>query len=262
MTKTPDRAATPSTTGAAPGRGAARPASPVMPLGEHELGATATGSYHEPHSVLGAHEYEGATTVRTLKPLAHEVSVLLPDGSTHAMEHEHDGIWVVSLPQAELPAHRLRVTWTEGAEPVELEEPYRFLPTIGELDLHLIREGRHEELWQALGSHVRVLRGESEGEDAVEGTSFAVWAPNARAVQVIGSFNGWDGRLHALRSLGSLWDLGGLRPRDRGRRDLQVPDPRRRRRLAGQGRSDGAIRRSTARHRVRDHHQQLRVDGR
>ena len=209
MTKTPDRAATPSTTGAAPGRGAARPASPVMPLGEHELGATATGSYHEPHSVLGAHEYEGATTVRTLKPLAHEVSVLLPDGSTHAMEHEHNGIWVVSLPQAELPAHRLRVTWTEGAEPVELEEPYRFLPTIGELDLHLIREGRHEELWQALGSHVRVLRGESQGADAVEGTSFAVWAPNARAVQVIGSFNGWDGRLHALRSLGSsgVWEV-------------------------------------------------------
>ncbi|HEX7351767.1 GlgB N-terminal domain-containing protein, partial [Brachybacterium sp.] len=58
----------------------------VMPLGEHELGATATGSYHEPHSVLGAHEYEGRVTVRTLKPLAQEVAVVLPDGGVHTME--------------------------------------------------------------------------------------------------------------------------------------------------------------------------------
>src|SRR5699024_11225189 len=73
---------------------------------------------------------------------------------------------------------------------------------IGELDLHLIREGRHEELWRALGAHLATL-------DGVEGTSFAVWAPNARAVQVVGSFNGWDGRLHALRSLGAsgVWEV-------------------------------------------------------
>ena len=188
---------------------AARPSGPVMPLGEHELGATATGSHHEPHSVLGAHEYEGATTVRALAPLAHAVDVLLPDGSRHPMEHEYDGIWVASVPQTDLPSHRLGVTWSEGSEPVVLENPYRFLPTIGELDLHLIHEGRHEELWRALGSHVRVVHGEGEGAEAVEGTSFAVWAPNARAVQVVGSFNGWDGRLHAMRSLGvsGVWEL-------------------------------------------------------
>ena len=188
---------------------AARPSGPVMPLGEHELGATATGSHHEPHSVLGAHEYEGATTVRALAPLAHAVDVLLPDGSRHPMEHEYDGIWVASVPQTDLPSHRLGVTWSEGSEPVVLENPYRFLPTIGELDLHLIHEGRHEELWRALGSHVRAVHGEGEGAEAVEGTSFAVWAPNARAVQVVGSFNGWDGRLHAMRSLGvsGVWEL-------------------------------------------------------
>src|SRR5690606_30659511 len=74
--------------------------------------------------------------------------------------------------------------------------------TIGELDLHLIREGRHEELWRALGAHVRTV-------DGVEGTAFAVWAPNARAVQVIGSFTSWDGRLHSMRSLGTsgVWEL-------------------------------------------------------
>ncbi|MEE1649740.1 1,4-alpha-glucan branching protein GlgB [Brachybacterium sp. J144] len=175
---------------------------PRMPLGEHELGAAATGSYHDPHSVLGAHEYEGAVTVRTLKPLAHEVAVLLPDGTTAAMEHEYDGIWTAVLPQPHLPSYRVRVTWSEGADPVDLEEPYRFLPTIGELDLHLMREGRHEELWRALGAHVRTI-------DGVAGTSFTVWAPNARAVQVVGGFNGWRGRGHALRSLGAsgVWEI-------------------------------------------------------
>ena len=188
MTETPDR----------PAAGAV----PVMPVGGHELGATATGSHHEPHSVLGAHEYEGGVTVRTLKPFAHEVSVILPEGGAVAMEHEHDGIWVAALDRPSLPSYRIRVTWSAQAQPVELEEPYRFLPTVGEFDLHLIGEGRHEELWRALGAHVRTV-------DGVEGTSFAVWAPNARAVQVVGSFNGWDGRLHSLRSLGAsgVWEL-------------------------------------------------------
>jgi 1,4-alpha-glucan branching enzyme len=77
---------------------------------------------------------------------------------------------------------------------------------VGELDLHLIAEGRHERLWEVLGAHVRTL----EGPDGpVEGTSFALWAPNARTVQVVGDFNGWDGGGHAMRSLGGpgVWDL-------------------------------------------------------
>lgn len=204
MTETPDRptATTPATQTAQTAQTAHTVAVPVMPLGEHELGATATGSYHEPHSVLGAHEYEGGLTIRTLKPLAHEVAVVLPDGGTVAMEHEYDGIWVAVVERTELASYRIRMTWSPQDEPVEVEEPYRFPPTLGELDLHLIHEGRHEELWQALGSHVRTVEG-------VKGTSFTVWAPNARAVQVVGAFNGWDGRLHALRSLGAsgVWEI-------------------------------------------------------
>ena len=174
----------------------------VMPLGEHELGSAATGSYHDPHSVLGAHQYEGGVTVRTLKPFAHAVEVLTADGAAHPMQHEYDGVWVAAIDVAALTSYQLRVVWEEGADPVVLEEPYRFWPTLGELDLHLIREGRHEELWRALGAHVRTV------ED-VEGTSFAVWAPSARAVQVVGSFNGWEGRSHSLRSLGGsgVWEL-------------------------------------------------------
>ena len=86
-----------------------------MPLGERGLGRAATGSYHDPHSVLGAHEYEGAITVRTLKPFARAVEVVLPDGSAVAMEHEYDGIWAVALAVPHLPSYRVRVTWEEGA---------------------------------------------------------------------------------------------------------------------------------------------------
>src|SRR5690625_5548904 len=115
----------PSTRGTAPHDGPA-----LMPLSVHELGSAATGSYHDPHSVLGAHSYEGAVTVRTLKPFAHAVEVLTPDGEAHPMVHEYDGIWAVALDRPGLPSYLLRVTWTEGEEPVTLEAPYRFLPTL------------------------------------------------------------------------------------------------------------------------------------
>ena len=86
------------------------------------------------------------------------------------------------------------------------DDPYRYLPTLGEVDLHLIGEGRHEELWKVLGAHVRTLR---RPHGQVTGVSFAVWAPNARGVRVIGDFNGWDGRGHLMRVLGSsgVWEL-------------------------------------------------------
>ncbi|MGP9693271.1 1,4-alpha-glucan branching protein GlgB [Brachybacterium sp. AOP25-B2-12] len=186
-----------------PGTTPAPDVSPArLPLSEHELGAVATGSYHDPHTVLGAHAYRGAVTVRTLKPLARAVDIVLPDGAAVPAAHEYNGIWVATVPGDALPAYRVRVTWTEGATPVELEDPYRFWPTLGELDLHLIREGRHEELWKALGSHVRTV-------DGVDGTSFAVWAPDAHAVQVVGGFDGWDGRSTAMRSLGAsgVWEI-------------------------------------------------------
>ena len=81
-------------------------------------------------------------------------------------------------------------------------DPYRFLPTLGDMDLHLAGEGRHEELYAKLGAHVVEHQG-------VQGTAFAVWAPSARSVSVVGDFNSWDGRLHPMRSLGSsgIWEL-------------------------------------------------------
>ena len=112
------------------------------------------------------------------------------------------GVFEGHLKGAELPlAYQLEVDYGDSGT-ITIDDPYRFLPTIGELDVHLLGEGRHEELWERLGAHVTEV-------DGVTGTAFAVWAPSARAVSVVGDFNYWDGRLHPMRSLGSsgIWEL-------------------------------------------------------
>src|SRR5213076_3569964 len=113
------------------------------------------------------------------------------------------GVWGVVVP-GEPREYRLSVTY-DGTT-FTSDDPYRWLPSLGEMDTYLIGEGRHERLWEVLGAHVRSY--ETPG-GVVEGTSFAVWAPNARGIRVIGDFNGWDGRGHAMRSLGSsgIWEL-------------------------------------------------------
>ena len=167
------------------------------------LADVAYGRYYNPHEVLGAHVGEGGVTVRTVRHLADAVAVVTPDG-TFPAEHEQDGVWVAVLPGETVPDYRVQVTY--GEETTTVDDPYRFLPTLGEMDTYLISEGRHEELWEVLGSHVKHYSGDM-GE--VEGTAFAVWAPNARAVRVVGDFNYWDGTATPMRSLGSsgVWEL-------------------------------------------------------
>jgi 1,4-alpha-glucan branching enzyme len=129
------------------------------------------------------------------------VSVLV-DGARAVLRRIHPaGLFEGTLPgAAAVQPYRLEVS--VGERVVEVEDPYRFLPTIGELDQHLIAEGRHQRLWERLGAQLVTL-------DGVAGSAFAVWAPNARSVRVVGDFNGWDGRLHPMRVLGSsgIWEL-------------------------------------------------------
>jgi 1,4-alpha-glucan branching enzyme len=159
--------------------------------------------YYDPHSVLGPHLRDGAVTIRTLRPLADAVVYLTPDARVEA-RHEQDGIWVAALDGESAPDYRVEVTY--GEVTTVNDDPYRFLPSLGELDLQLIHEGRHEELWRALGSRVRhypSVMGE------VSGASFAVWAPDAQAVRVIGDFNSWTSGATAMRSLGAsgVWEV-------------------------------------------------------
>ncbi|MEO7363007.1 MAG: 1,4-alpha-glucan branching protein GlgB [Gemmatimonadaceae bacterium] len=108
----------------------------------------------------------------------------------------------VFLPGFTLPLrYQLRISQGDGGA-IDREDPYRFLPTVGEIDLHLFGEGRHLRLWEKLGAHPRVM-------DGVDGCAFAVWAPNATRVSLIGSFNAWDTRVHPMRALGNsgVWEL-------------------------------------------------------
>lgn len=173
-----------------------------------ELHRLVTGAHHDPHAVLGAHPGPDGVTVRTLRPWARSVEVVLADGRQIELEHEYDGVFAGLLPLDEAPDYRLRVAY--NGEPHVVDDPYRFWPTLGELDLHLIGEGRHEQLWRVLGAHVRTYETDHDnGSDPVTGTSFAVWAPNARGVRVVGDFNHWDGRGHPMRSMGvsGVWEL-------------------------------------------------------
>jgi 1,4-alpha-glucan branching enzyme len=171
------------------------------------------GEHTDPHHVLGAHAATvngaGGVMVRAMHPDAVAAECILSNGDPVPMEPIAAGIFAVFLPGATLPLrYRLRLRFASGAT-VERDDPYRFLPTVGELDLHLFNEGTHRRVYQALGAHARTV-------DGVAGTSFAVWAPNARRVSVIGDFNAWDGRVFPMRSLGAsgVFELfvPGVRP--------------------------------------------------
>ncbi|MBQ1443623.1 MAG: 1,4-alpha-glucan branching protein GlgB [Renibacterium sp.] len=185
-----------------------QPGPSPIPASPNELAKLSAGLHHDPHSVLGAHpDDHGRVTVRALRHLAEAVSVRTA-GGTVPMRHEFGGVWVAVLDAEEpgqVPDYRIEARYSDGAN-VLGDDPYRFLPTLGEVDLHLIGEGRHEELWKVLGAHPRSYPSVL-GE--VHGVSFAVWAPNAQAVRVKADFNGWDGRGHAMRSLGSsgVWEI-------------------------------------------------------
>ncbi len=151
-----------------------------------------------PHGFLGAHPVEDGVVVRAYRPEAERV-VALPMGVELAARG--DGLFEGVVTGASLPLdYRLEVSYPSGT--FTLRDPYSFLPTLGELDLHLAGEGRHEALYDRLGAHLREVEG-------VAGTAFAVWAPGARAVSVVGDFNGWDGRLNPMRALGAsgIWEL-------------------------------------------------------
>jgi 1,4-alpha-glucan branching enzyme len=174
-----------------------------MTLATAELDALVRREHSNPHAVLGAHPRDGGVVVRALRPAAHGITVEIDGGPSVELEPIHNGgVFEGVVEGAELPLrYRLRVDYGHGRK-FTIDDPYSFAPTIGELDLHLIGEGRHEELYQKLGAHFREHQG-------VPGTAFAVWAPAARAISVVGDFNSWDGRLHAMRSLGpsGIWEL-------------------------------------------------------
>lgn len=167
------------------------------------LEALTQGIHPEPFALLGPHREDGRWRVRAYLPGAERVELIDPaDGSPLApAEREHPaGVFVAWLDGEHCPPYRLRAHAGGGDQ--TLDDPYRFGPQLGELDIHLIREGAHRELYRALGAQCRRV-------DGVDGVRFAVWAPNARRVSVVGDFNHWNGSQHPmrLRHEVGVWEL-------------------------------------------------------
>jgi 1,4-alpha-glucan branching enzyme len=167
---------------------------------EDAFAAIVAGDHDDPFSFLGMHRSEGGPVVRAFLPGASNVEVVSSDGiAIGNLEIIHpDGLFAGPV-RLSVP-YRLRVAWEGGGE-AEVEDPYRFPGVLGDQDLYLFGEGNHLGLYEKLGAHPMELEG-------VAGTSFAVWAPNARRVSVIGDFNSWDGRRHVMRKHpGGVWEI-------------------------------------------------------
>ncbi len=183
--------------------------------------ALVEGRHPRPHDALGQHPLDDGWVVRVLRPLAASVTIVRADGSRVPLEHDADGLWHGILPggPAEGQAYTVVASY-DGGPDWTADDPYRFVPSVGEIDLYLWGEGRHEQLWHVLGAHHRPHEG-------VEGTSFAVWAPNAQAVRVVGDFNGWYGPQHAMRRLddNGVWELfvPGLAPGSTYKFEIMTP---------------------------------------
>ncbi|MEE6170015.1 MULTISPECIES: 1,4-alpha-glucan branching protein GlgB [unclassified Mycolicibacterium] len=166
------------------------------------------GEHHDPHAILGAHESGDHTVIRAYRP--HAVKVTARIGADRfPLEHLESGLFAVAVPYTNLVDYRLEIGYPGADDTVDnltTADAYRFLPTLGELDLHLFAEGRHERLWEILGAHRRSF---TTPDGVVDGVSFAVWAPNAKGVSLIGDFNHWDGNEAQMRVLGStgVWEL-------------------------------------------------------
>ncbi len=158
--------------------------------------------HQDPHSILGAHPTDHGVVVRAYRPDAEAVFLLIDDGDRLPMLRHEPGIFdLLVKDRQDVFKYHLEVHYPDGGV-FTFRQPYAFLPTLGDLDLHLWSEGSHERAWERLGARQCEVAG-------VEGVAFSVWAPNAAGVSVVGDFNEWDGRLHMLRTLGNsgIWEL-------------------------------------------------------
>ena len=165
-----------------------------------DAAALAVARHPDPFAVLGPHETAQGWVVRAFHPEAMRVAAVDQAGATHGqLEPRGLGLFEALLP-AEPGRYRLRCA--NGGGEWLLDDPYAFPAVLGALDDHLLVEGAHRELYRRLGAHPMTFEG-------VEGAHFAVWAPNARRVSVVGDFNRWDGRLHQMRKRvdSGVWEI-------------------------------------------------------
>ncbi|PIE51390.1 1,4-alpha-glucan branching enzyme [Candidatus Fermentibacteria bacterium] len=158
-------------------------------------------SLADPHSILGMHRTEEGITVRTFCPAAEQAELIAESFSEPMKRIDKRGFFILNTAEKHFFPYRLRFTGKDG-NIWQTRDPYSFPPQLGDLDLHLFSAGKHLELHRKMG-------GRLWEHDGTEGTLFTVWAPNAKAVSVTGTFNGWDRRRHPMRTLGAsgVWEL-------------------------------------------------------
>ena len=164
-----------------------------------EAYAVIEGRHPDPFHYLGWHPDGGTPVVRAFLPDASEVAAIDEKGRATTLPRIHDAGLFAGKLKCEKPRYRLRARF--GDRVVEMEDPYRFPPVLSDVDLYLLAEGTHLHLYDKLGAHPMEM-------DGVPGTAFAVFAPGARRVSVVGDFNFWDGRRHAMRVRGNgFWEI-------------------------------------------------------
>jgi 1,4-alpha-glucan branching enzyme len=176
-----------------------------------QVEAIVEGRHDDPFSFLGMHQTAEGICVRAMLPHAQEMAVVEPATGKIAatgVRIHRDGLFIATLNDRREPfRYRLRIS--SGAAQTEFDDIYRFFPVLGELDIYLLVEGNHLASYQKLGAHPIIHEG-------TEGIAFALWAPNARRVSVVGDFNAWDGRRMPMRrrEASGFWELfvPGLRP--------------------------------------------------
>ncbi len=174
-------------------------------LSKEEMEAIINGDHSNPFAVLGIHKDKGSKEVfiRAYQPNSRSMELLDSNGASLGQMTKLDnrGFFQINLGPRENFAYRFRIENDRG-DFYEKEDSYRFPSILGDIDLYLLAEGNHLEMYKKLGAHVVELNG-------VRGVSFAVWAPNAKRVSVVGNFNNWDGRTTVMRNHPScgIWDI-------------------------------------------------------
>ena len=168
---------------------------------DREIRALVEGTSPDPFAILGPHANPAGCVVRAFHPAAQSIEIrLVRTGERRRMTRRHpDGLFEVHVEEAD--EYRLRIAY-RADHTIEIDDPYRYGRVLTDFDLHLFSEGTHHRAFEKLGAH-RIRVGTTTG------VHFAVWAPNADRVSLVGDFNGWDGRVHPMRLLApaGLWEI-------------------------------------------------------
>jgi len=177
----------------------------IYPVDPNDIAAILHGSHSDPFRVLGPHRAGSDLVIRVFRPEAKAISVVAAEDHDRIFPAERlhvEGLYQSTVPNESLDfSYLLKVTAFDGSEQL-VRDSYSYEPMMGEIDLHLFAEGNHKRLYDKFGAHPREIAGE-------RGVYFAVWAPNAARVSVVGDFNFWDGRVHSMRKLmpSGVWEI-------------------------------------------------------